>query len=86
MHHLHDLYQHSFRIDPDYTQEKVVFPAPGIAETYVPVSIIAVYGHFSQPSPFIMVLLWVSQKGTWKMATDIPIPIPPEANPPSPSK
>jgi ketosteroid isomerase-like protein len=86
MQHFHDLYQHPFRIDPDYTNEKIVFPAPGVAETYVPVNITAVYGNFPKPAPFIMVLLWVSQNGTWKMATDIPIPIPPEANKPSPDK
>jgi hypothetical protein len=86
MRHFHDLYQHPFRIDPDYAKEKVVFLTAGVAETYVPVSITAVYGNFSKPSPFIMVLLWMRQSGTWRMATDIPIPIPPEANEPSPDK
>ncbi len=86
MQHLHDMYQQPFRIDPDYGQEKVVFPAPGIAETYVPVKITAVYGSFTKPSPFIMVLLWVSQNSIWKMATDIPIPIPQNASTPSPNK
>ena len=82
--HFQALYQHPFRIDPDYSEEKVVFPAPGVAETYVPVKILAAYGHFSQPSPFIMVLLWVKKKDGWKMMTDIPIPIPQSAATPPP--
>lgn len=83
--HLGELYSHPFRIDPKYEEEKIVFPAAGIAETYVPVSITAVYGHFPQPTPFIMVLLWIDHAGSWKMVTDIPIPIPASATTPSPS-
>jgi hypothetical protein len=86
MQHFHDLYQHPFWIDPDYAKEKVVFLTAGVAETYVPVSITAEYGNFPKPTPFIMVLLWMRQNGTWRMATDIPIPIPPEARIPSPEK
>lgn len=86
MQHFHDLYQHPFRIDPDYAKEKVVFLTAGVAETYVPVSITAEYGNFPKPTPFIMVLLWMRQNETWRMATDIPIPIPPEASIPSPEK
>lgn len=86
MEHFRELYQHPFRIDPVYEQEKVVFPSPGVAETYVPVSITAVYGHFPKPTPFIMVLLWVNHAGAWKMVSDIPIPIPASATTPSPSK
>lgn len=85
MEHFGELYQHPFRIDPKYDEEKVVFLAAGVAETYVPVSITAVYGHFPQPTPFIMVLLWVDHAGSWKMVTDIPIPIPTTATTPSPS-
>lgn len=86
MQHLHDMYQHPFRIDPDYANEKIVFPTLGVAETYVPVNITAVYGNFSKPAPFIMVVLWISQNGSWKMISDFPIPIPPQANQPTPSK
>lgn len=85
MDHFRELYQHPFQIDPKYDEEKVVFPVAGVAETYVPVSITAVYGHFPHPTPFIMVLLWVDRAGTWKMVSDIPIPIPTSATTPSPS-
>jgi hypothetical protein len=30
------------------------------------------------PRPFIMVLLWIKTPQGWKMATDIPIPVPPD--------
>jgi ketosteroid isomerase-like protein len=86
MQHFHDLYQTHFRIDPDYVSEKVVHLTPDVAETYVPVNITAVYGGFPTPAPFIMVLLWVKSAEGWKMATDIPIPVPPEAAKPAVTK
>ena len=45
-----------------------------MAETYVNVKIKADYGGFVEPSPFVMVFVWVKSSGVWKMATDIPIP------------
>jgi hypothetical protein len=86
MQHFHDLYQTHFRIDPDYVSEKVVHLTPDVAETYVPVNITAVYGGFPKPALFIMVLLWVRSDEGWKMATDIPIPVPPEAAKPAVTK
>jgi len=56
-----------------------VFLTADVAETYVNVRIKADYGGFTEPSPFVMVLVWVKSTGIWKMATDIPIPIPPTA-------
>jgi len=35
--HLHELFAGTFRIDPDYSKEKIAFLAPTVAETYVPV-------------------------------------------------
>jgi len=68
-----------FRIDPEYATEEIVFLTADVAETYVNVRIKADYGGFTEPSPFVMVLVWVKSTGIWKMATDIPIPIPPTA-------
>jgi len=73
--HFGELYKKSFHIDPEYATEKIVFLTPDVAETYVNVKIKADYGGFVEPSPFVMVLLWVKSSGVWKMATDIPIPI-----------
>jgi hypothetical protein len=77
--HFGELYKKPFHIDPEYATEKIVFLTPDVAETYVNVKIKADYGGFVEPSPFVMVLLWVKSSGVWKMATDIPIPIPIEA-------
>jgi hypothetical protein len=86
MQHFHDLYQTNFRIDPDYASEKVVYLTSDVAETYVPVDITAAYGGFPKPAPFIMVLLWIKSPDGWKMATDIPIPVPPQAAKPAVTK
>jgi hypothetical protein len=80
--HLHDLYQGTFQIDPIYEEEKVVFLSPAVAETYAPVKITVAYaGQNPIPRPFIMVLLWIKTTHGWKMATDIPIPVPPDPAP-----
>jgi hypothetical protein len=80
--HLHELFAGTFRIDPDYSKEKIAFLAPTVAETYVPVDISVAYaGQSGTPKPFLMIIEWVRvPSGTWKMATDIalPIPVPPK--------
>jgi hypothetical protein len=77
--HLHDMYQGTFRIDPIYEEERVVFLTPEIAETYAPVKITVAYGGQNPaPRPFIMVLVWIKTTQGWIMATDIPIPVPPD--------
>jgi len=84
MQHFHDLYQQTFRIDPDYSKEKVVGLAIDVAETYVPVKITVAYaGQTPVPKPFLMILDWVRTPIGWKMATDIALPIPPA--PPQPN-
>jgi ketosteroid isomerase-like protein len=83
--HLHDMYQQSFRIDPVYEEEKVVFITPDVAETYTPVKITVAYGgQDAAPKPFIMVLVWAKTPKGWKMTTDIPIPVPPDPAPATP--
>ena len=77
--HFGELYKRPFHIDSEYATEKIVFLTPDVAETYVNVRIKADYGGFVEPSPFVMVLVWVKSSGVWKMATDIPIPIPAQA-------
>jgi hypothetical protein len=77
--HLREMYQGTFRIDPIYEGEEVVFLKSDIAETYAPVNITVAYGGQNPvPKPFIMVLLWIHTPQGWKMATDIPIPVPPD--------
>jgi hypothetical protein len=76
--HIQDLFTGTFRIDPDYSKERIAFLAPAIAETYVPVSISVAYaGQSDTPKPFLMIIEWVRLKsGVWRMATDIALPIP----------
>ncbi len=76
--HFHDLYQGPFRIEPDYSREKVVGLTHDVAETYVPVRITVAYaGQTPVPKPFLMILEWIRTPAGWKMATDIALPIPP---------
>ena len=77
--HLQDLFAGTFRIDPDYSKEKIALLAPTVAETYVPVNISVAYaGQSGTPKPFLMIIEWVRlPSGDWKMATDIALPIPP---------
>jgi hypothetical protein len=80
--HLHELFAGTFRIDPDYSKERIAFLSPTVAETYVPVDISVAYaGQSGTPKPFLMIIEWVRvPAGSWKMATDIalPIPVPPK--------
>jgi len=77
--HLGDLYKAGpFRIDPDYSKEKVVGLTPDVAETYAPVQITVAYaGQAPLPKPFLMILEWIRTPEGWRMATDIALPIPP---------
>jgi hypothetical protein len=77
--HIQDLFAGTFRIDPDYSKERIAFLAPSVAETYVPVSISVAYaGQSGAPKPFLMIIEWLRLKsGVWRMATDIALPIPP---------
>lgn len=77
--HLQELFAGTFRIDPDYSRERIALLAPTVAETYVPVDIsVAFAGQSGTPKPFLMIIEWVRiPSGAWKMATDIALPIPP---------
>jgi hypothetical protein len=77
--HLGELYNAgSFHIEPDYERVKVVGIAPDVAETYAPVKITVAYaGQTPVPKPFLMILNWVRTSESWRMATDIALPIPP---------
>ena len=80
--HLQDLFAGTFRIDPDYSKERIALLAPTVAETYIPVSISVAYaGQSGTPKPFLMIIEWVRvPSGAWKMATDISLPIPTPPN------
>jgi hypothetical protein len=77
--HIQELFAGTFRIDPDYSKEKIALLTPTVAQTYVPVDISVAYaGQSGTPKPFLMIIEWVRlPSGDWKMATDIALPIPP---------
>jgi hypothetical protein len=78
MQHFRDLYQGTFRIEPDYAQVKVVGLTQEVAELYAPVKIAVAYaGQNPAPKPFLMILVWIKTPHGWKMATDIALPVPP---------
>jgi hypothetical protein len=58
--HFGALYSGTFRIDPDYAEERVVGLTPDVAETYAPVIITSGYGGQAPIARrFLMVLEWV---------------------------
>ena len=76
--HFGALYSGTFRIDPDYAEERVVGLTSDVAETYAPVTITSGYGgQAAVARRFLMVLEWVKTPAGWRVATDIPLPIPP---------
>ena len=71
-----------FRIDPDYSKERVVGLTGEVAEVYAPVQITVAYaGQTPVPRPFLMILNWIRTPGGWRMASDIALPIPPPTHP-----
>jgi hypothetical protein len=78
MSHFAALYDGTFRIDPNYAEQKVVGLSSDVAETYVPVVITSGYGGQAPVGRrFLMVLDWVLTSDGWRIPTDIPMPIPP---------
>jgi hypothetical protein len=78
MSHFAALYNGTFRIDPNYAEQKVVGLSPDVAETYVPVIITSGYGGQAPVGRrFLMILDWVRTPDGWRVATDIPMPVPP---------
>jgi hypothetical protein len=75
--HFGALYDGTFRIDPNYAEERVVGLTRDVAETYAPVTITSGYGGQAPVARrFLMVLEWVKTTDGWRVATDIPLPIP----------
>jgi hypothetical protein len=76
--HIGELFQGTFVMEPDYSRERVVQLSPDVMQTYVPLNISVAYaGQSGTPKPFLMIVEWVKDRGKWKMATDIALPIPP---------
>lgn len=72
-----DLYQGTWRLDPELTSLKVIMISDGVAQVYVP--IMFTIGAASQPpqqAKFLMNLVLDKTQTGWKVSSILPIPVP----------
>jgi hypothetical protein len=75
--HFADLYRGTFKMEPDYTKQKIVGLTADVAEVYTPFQIAVSYaGQTPVPKPFLIVMNWIRTTDGWRMASDIAIPVP----------
>ena len=73
------LYQGTWRLDPAMAELRVMDLGDGVAQLFVPVTfMIAPAGQTAQPSKFLMNQILVSSEQGWKIASILPIPVPPQ--------
>ena len=73
------LYQGTWRLDPAMAELRVVDLSDGVAQLFVPVTfMIAPAGQAAQPSKFLMNQILVRSGQGWKIASILPIPVPPQ--------
>lgn len=73
------LYQGTWRLDPTMAELRVVDLGDGVAQLFVPVTfMIAPAGQTAQPSKFLMNQILVRSGQGWKIASILPIPVPPQ--------
>jgi len=72
------LYKGTWRLDPDPSGLKVIELGAGAAQLMVPITfMIAPAGQAAQPARFLMNQTLVSTAQGWKIASILPIPLPP---------
>lgn len=72
------LYAGTWRLEPDMAQFRVVALGPGTAQIFVPVLFtIGAAGQPAQPSRFLMNQTLRREGDTWRVASILPIPLPP---------
>jgi len=63
---------------PDYAKLRVVGLTRDVAETYVPLNITVSYaGQDGTAKPFLLIINWLRVGETWKVASEIILPVPP---------
>jgi hypothetical protein len=63
---------------PDLSRLKVVGRTDDWAESYAPVNIAVSYaGQDGTPKPFLVIIEWIKVAKTWKIASEIILPVPP---------
>ncbi|WP_299362267.1 nuclear transport factor 2 family protein [uncultured Paracoccus sp.] len=72
------LYQGTWSLDPMLDDLKIVELGPDVVQLYVPVTfMIAPAGQDAQPARFLLNQIWVREGDAWKIASILPIPVPP---------
>jgi hypothetical protein len=65
-------------LQPDFSKLKVVGLTHDLAESYVPMAITVSYaGQDGTPKPFLMIINWIRIGESWKIASEIILPVPP---------
>ena len=74
------LYQGTWKLAPDSSAMKVAMLIDTTAQLYVPIMFtIGPPGQPASDSPFLMNQTWVKTGNGWRIATILPIPVPPAA-------
>jgi hypothetical protein len=78
-HKLHDIAASGpVVLTPDLSKLKVVGLTHDIAESYAPVTITVSYaGQDGAPKPFLLINNWIKVGKSWKIASEIILPVPP---------
>ncbi len=65
-------------LQPDYSKLKVVGLTKDIAQSYAPLDITVSYaGQDGTPKPFLLLINWIKIDRSWKVASEIILPVPP---------
>src|ERR1700686_2584208 len=65
-------------LQPDFSRLEVVGLTHDLAESYVPMKITVSYaGQDGTPRPFLMIINWIRIGESWKIASEIILPVPP---------
>ncbi len=74
------LYRGTWHLTPDDKEFRIVLARPDVVEIFVPILFsIGAAGQAAQETRFLMNQTWVHGEGGWKLASILPIPLPPPA-------
>ena len=74
------LYQGTWRLAPDRSSLKIIMLGDGVAQLYAAIMFtIGTPGEPPQDAPTLMNQTWVKTPGGWRVASILPIPVPPPA-------
>jgi ketosteroid isomerase-like protein len=72
-----DLYEGTWRLDPEFTSLKVIMIGEGVAQIYVPIMFtIGAAGQPPQQAKFLMNQVLVKTQAGWRVSSILPVPVP----------